>query len=238
MSEEDRNKARERAKRLIRELQNRTEDRGFTEAEALQAAAQLGELLEKYDLNIDEIGVKEDAAKCKKNLIFAPDDAAGSMVNAIGKYCNLISYHETGGTMKYVLFGTPHDLEIGLYLYEMLAESIERGWSDYMEAGNPYSMKARMSFRAGFANRIWTRLMTMKEERDARNRAQTGMALMVLKDQLVTEEFKKQLGIKLVKSAGRQVADASAYYAGQRSGSRANLNNPLGNPSGSGDRLR
>lgn len=231
------NRARERAKRLIRELQNRTTERGFTEAEALEAAAKLGALLEEHNLNIDEVGVKEEAAKCEKNVIFAADEAAGSMVTAIGKYCELIAYRELGAGTKYVLFGTPHDLEIGVYLYEMLSESIERAWSDYMESYG-YSMKKRLSFRAGFANRVYSRLMEMKEERDARNRAQTGTSLMVLKNQLVTEEFTKQLGIKLVKSRGGTVADSSAYYAGQRAGDRANLNNPLGNPSSSASRLR
>lgn len=228
---EQSNAARERAKRLIRELKNRTEDRGFTEAEALQAAKQLGELLEKYDLTIDEVGVKEDAAKCAKNVVFAADNAASSFVTAIGKFCSLIVYEETGGSTKFVFFGTPHDLEIGIYLYEMLSDSVERDWADYSERFG-YSMKKRMSFRAGFANRVYTRLIEMKNERDARNRAQTGTALMVLKNQLVTEEFQKQLGIKLVKSRGTVAADSHAYMHGQAAGNRTNLSNPLTGGSG------
>jgi hypothetical protein len=79
----------------------------------------------------------------------------------------------------------------------------------------------------------------MKEERDARNRKATGTALMVLKDQLVTQEFAKRFpSVKLVKSRGTMVADSDAYLAGQRSGDRTNLNNPLGDPTGSGARLR
>lgn len=229
------NKARERAKRIIRELQQKTEANGCTEHEAMAAAAQIGELLEKYDLEIDEIGVREDAAKCEKNRVFAADPYAGAILAGIRDFCSLIYYRDNSNHTAYVLFGTPHDLEIALYLYEMLSEAIERDWTDYMNRYG-YSMKKRISFRAGFADRVYSRFKQMKADRDARNRV-TGTALVVLKDQLVRQEFGK-LGIHLVKGSGFTIADGSAYRQGQAAGDRANLNNPLGNPGGSSPSLR
>lgn len=225
----------ERVKRVIQALQAKTQDNGCTEEEALAAAAKLGQLLEEHNLSIDEVGVRDETAECRKNEVFAADDYAGTLVVGIKNFCGIIAYreHGAGHAGKYVFFGTAHDVEIALYLYEICAEAMDNDWQSYMDR-HGYSMKKRMSFRAGFAHRVYDRLMEMKRERDERNRKATGTALMVLKDQLVTEAFQRQLGIKLVKCReGRNMqADPSAYREGQSAGGRVNLNNPLGNPAG------
>jgi hypothetical protein len=96
-----------------------------------------------------------------------------------------------------------------------------------------------MSFRAGFSHRVYDRLMEMKREADARQASQC-RDLIVLKDQLVTEEFRKNVGVKLVKRReGRNMAaDQNAYRQGMARGGQVNLRNPLGDPAGSGARLR
>lgn len=228
------NRARERAKRIIAELRNKTEDNGCTEAEAMSAAEQIGELLEKYDIEIDEIGVREDADQCRKNEVFAADEFAGTIVTGIAKFCTLIVYQvkNDGHGCKYVFFGTPHDLELGAYLYEVCAEAMEYDWATYME-DHGYSMKKRASFRMGFSQRVYQRLQQMKAERDARN-ASSCRSLVVLKDQLVRQEF-DALGIHLRKGSGRRVAaDGHAFGRGQAAGDKVNLGNPLGGPGGSG----
>lgn len=227
----------ERAKRIIRELQQKTEQNGCTEEEAMAAAAKMGQLLEDYNLNIDEIGLREDASKCKKNEVFAADQFAGTLVTGIKHFCGIIAY-QVGGEghgMKYVLFGVPHDLEIALYLYEICAEAMEHDWAKYMEV-HGYSMKKRASFRMGFSSRVYERLMQMKADRDARN-ASNCRDLVVLKDQLVKQEFAKT-GIRLVKSSRQVVADNHAYGHGHAAGGRVNLNNPLGGGGPGRDQLR
>ncbi len=226
----------ERVKRIIQGLQAKTEANGATEEEAMAAAAKLGELLEQYDLSIDEVGVREDASQCRKNEVFAADDAAGSLISGIGKFCTLIVYQTrgTGHGSRYTFFGTPHDLEIAVYLYEITAEAMDHDFSSYMEREG-YSMKKRMSFRAGFSQRVYQRLMKMKADRDARR--PTGTALVVLKDQLVKSEWAKE-GIHLSKSRGTFAADRGAFAQGQAAGGRVNLNNPLGGPSGPRGHIR
>lgn len=228
----------ERIKRVIQALRDKTTDNGCTEEEALAAAAKLGALLEEHNLSLDEVGVREEAGQCRKNEVYAADDYAGSLIVGIAHYCEIIAYRSPGDghAGKYVFFGTPHDLEIALYLYEVCAEAMEWDWSRYMETGG-YSMKKRMSFRAGFANRVYARLHEMKAERDARN-VSTCRDLVVLKDQLVRQEFQKT-GVRLVKSRGGYgPADPDAWRAGQAAGGRVNLNNPLGGPGSSNPSLR
>jgi len=229
-------KALDRVKRLIRELQKKTEDNGCSEHEAMAAAQKMGQLLEDYQLNIDEVGIREDASQCRKNEVYAQDQFAGTLISGIRAFCGIIAYQEsgTGHGMKYVLFGTPHDLEIALYLYEVCAEAMDHDWVNYMNE-HGYSMKKRASFRMGFAGRVYDRLRQMKAERDARN-ASTSRALVVLKDQLVKAEWAKQ-GVKLVKSRGTVAADSHAYGHGHAAGGRVNLNNPLGGGGPGNDRL-
>lgn len=220
-------KAIARAKKLIHDLQQVNEDNGATEGEVLNAAKLLGELLEKYNLNLTDASVREDTGHCIKNEVFAADDYAGVLVVGIKHFCGIIAYtvSNDGHAGKYVFFGVEHDVAIALYLYEVCAEAMDHDWSAYMET-HGYSMKKRASFRAGFAHRVYDRLMELKRERDAR--ASSCRDLIILKDQLVTEQFKKQLGIRLVKgkrSGG--AADPSAYNAGMSAGARVNLNNPL-----------
>lgn len=210
----------ERVKRIIRELQKKTIDNGCTEEEALAAAKLMGDLMQKHDLEMDEVGLKEETAQCKKNVVRAVDDFASSIVVGIGNFCTLKVWRSAPG--EFTFFGTPHDLEIGKYLYEIISEAMDYGWSEYSELVG-YSMKKRASYRMGFAHRVCERLRELKEER---NRAVTGTALVVLKDQLVTEEFAK-LNMRLDKARPQMAGDSSAYYSGVSAGSKVNLNNPL-----------
>ncbi len=226
----------ERVKRVIRALQAKSTDNGCTEEEAMEAARKMGELLEQYDLGIDEVGVREDASECRENEVYAADSFAGTLISGIGKFCTLIVYQVTGTGhgMKYKFFGTPHDLLVAGYLYEVCAEAMDHDWSAYMEDFG-YSMKKRASFRSGFSQRVYVRLMQMKAERDARN-ASTSRALVVLKDQLVQTEWRRK-GIRLHKNRSTFRADAHAHGHGQLAGNRVNLNNPVGG-SADKDRLR
>jgi hypothetical protein len=221
-------KAIARAKKLIGDLQNVTPENGATEEEALNAAKRLGELLDKYNLDMSDASIREDTGHCIKNEVFAADDYAGTLVVGIKHFCGIIAYTVTndGHAGKYVFFGVEHDVAIALYLYEICAEAMDHDWSAFMEV-HGYSMKKRASFRAGFATRVYDRLMQLKAERDAK--MSSARDLIVLKDQLVTEQFTKQLGIRLVKSKAKNhgAADPNAYRAGHAAGGRVNLNNPL-----------
>lgn len=232
--------SKERIKRIIRALQERTTDRGCTEAEAMDAAIKIGQLMEEHDLEMGEIGMKEEAKGAKNDRLFATDDHAGVLITGIKNFCSLIAYRDTnyrGHATCYVIFGMPQDLEIAKYLYEICCEAMETGWAKFMESDG-YSMKKRASFRMGFASRVYHRLKDMKEERDQRTYVKTGTALVVVKDAIVKSEFDK-LGIKLRKGVSQgEAADMNAYSKGAMAGQRMNLNNPLTDEAQRAQRLR
>lgn len=232
-------KTNERILRILRELQKRTQEAGCTEAEALAAAEKMGRLMEEHDIEVGEIGMREEASGATKRKLFAADDYAGTLITGLKHFCSLITYidhNERGVAACYVIFGMEHDLEIATYLYEICAEAMDEEWHKFMDR-NGYSMKKRQSFRMGFANRVYRRLLEMKAERDARTYQKTGTSLVVVKDAIVKSEFDK-LGIKLNKARVQQAADMGAYYSGQAAGSRVNLNNPLTGGVGTDPALR
>lgn len=218
-------KSLDRVKRIIRELQQKTIENGCTEEEALAAAEKVGAMLQEHDLEMDDVGIRMEAAGAKKQQVFAADDYAGSICVGISSLCDLKVWVSDPGVFTF--FGTDHDLSLGVYLYEICAEAMDIDWAKYMELYG-YSLKKRASFRMGFAHRVCDRLREIKEARKAAQmKMSTATGLVVLKDQLVQNEFDK-LGMKLRKSAPQRAADRGAYASGQASGERMNLNNPIG----------
>ena len=226
-------KSKDRIRRIIAALRAKTEENGCSEEEAMAAAEKLGQLLREHDMTLDEAGIGLEAKHASKRIVRAPDEYADSVVVGISRLCDLIVWRSNNN--EYSLFGTEPDLEVALYLYEVISYAMDDDWSKFMEE-HGYSVKKRASFRMGFAHRVNDRLRELKRERDAAKAAmaKTGTNLVVVKDQLVKSEFDK-LGIKL--RAGRaksNAADGHAYGQGQAAGSRVNLNNAIGGPSSAG----
>ncbi len=226
-------KQRERAKRLVASLLERTTEAGFTEAEAMESAAKVGALLAQNDLELTDCIVR-DVSDMVRTKVFAADDAASSIIMGIGRLCSLVVYHDSGakGT-QYSLFGHAPDVELATYLWEVCAEAAETGWAAYIKATGVHTGKARSSFRIGYGGRVYRRLVQLREEREAAARARAVVSnctsLVVLKDQIVEAEFAKT-GVKLRSRRGPAVHDRGAYNKGREHGNSVNLSNPLNGP--------
>lgn len=222
----------ERAKRLIRGMLERTEERGFTEAEALEAAAKVGAMLKQYDLELTDVIVRDVSDMVQREL-YAADDAAGGLVTGIGKLCSLQTYHKTGTGGTYVVFGHAPDVELALYLWEVCAHAAEDGWSKHM-AKHGYSKRKRDDYRAGFGSMMYARMSELRAERDAAAQARATASgctsLVVIKDQIVKAEFEKT-GVRLRTRPGRKVKHHGAYVAGADHARTVNISNPLGHGS-------
>ena len=220
----------ERAKRIIRGLQERSTDRGCSEAEAMEAADKIGQLLEQFNLTLSEVELREHS-KMVEDHVYAADEAAGSMVTGIGRLCSLKTYSKRGQTVTtYVLYGFPEDIELAKYLYEVCSESLDYELAQYFER-HGYSKAKRLSFRVGFGQRVSQRLTEMRAKRDAEDAARASKSgctdLVLLKNQIVEQEFGKT-GVKL-RSTKQRVPDGEAYRRGHAQGSKVNLNSPLEN---------
>lgn len=142
------------------------------------------------------------------------------------------------------LFGHESDIALALYLYDVIEAALAtelKGFKKsavYTDARVASRKSASVSFAHGYATRVSERLRAMKATRDKEMEevvaaaaspagSKTGTALIVLKGQIIEEEFDK-LGVKLrTLSSSKSIRDDLAYYHGDAAGGRVNLNRPV-----------
>jgi hypothetical protein len=218
----------ERAKRLINKLLDRTSERGFTEAEAMDASAKVTALLEQFDLTLDEVVMRDE--RCVKREVYAAFDSMAGVAHGIARLCSLKSYRDTGKTgIVYVWFGFERDMELALFLWEVITEAFSTEWAVFTKE-HGFARKTRESFEMGFGERIRTRLTEMREHRDAEAMARMpksgSTSLVFVRDGLVDEEFEKT-GVKLRLMPAKRVHDPSAYWKGDAAGARVQIHTPV-----------
>ena len=111
----------DRLKTRIQGLRSKTTDNGCTEAEALLAAAKVAELLDRYDLSLTDVEIRNGQCeqrhyetRHKKRIPL--DDCIGDIAN----FCDCRVWREKShsGNARYVFFGLPSDIEVVHYLTE------------------------------------------------------------------------------------------------------------------------
>jgi hypothetical protein len=237
----------------IMALANKTTDRGCSEEEAMSAIEKIGDLLEQYNLTMEECDVREE--KCVSVHIPLRGAQRGPATFFARNLARLFSakyYYTseyTGEGWKrraaYVFYVQQHDAETVKYLFELMDKAVAheteayRSTIEYREAVDRRT--ATLDFREGMAERFAERLESMRAENEAAMQAykSTGTALIVLKGKLVEEEFEK-LGIKLrtTYSYGRSTSDDNARASGRAAADRVNLNRPVRGGGSSGYLLK
>jgi hypothetical protein len=239
---------RQKAADRIRALMSKTTNRGCTEAEAIAAMNKVGDLLEQYNLTMDEVSLREQ--KCKHLTIPTGRKSANSMqwiIVTLGRFADCIvwqSRHSNSYRTKevsYHFYGQEQDVAIAEYMYHLINNTMEneteafkrsRDYADAaMERGG--RRRASTSFQRGFIDRITSRLDEMKdevverEERRRRELATPGTDLVVLKEALVQQEFNEDKNTPnglITRTASRSANNYDAYVQGKSAGSRMNLN--------------
>lgn len=216
-------------------LRAKTIDNGCTEGEALAAAAKVAELLDRYDLALSDVEIRE--AACER-LEFEPrhrkriplDDCIG----AIADFCDCRVWREKSptGEGKYVFFGLRPDIEAAQFLSEVIDTAVRselgryKTSSEYRQFRHQERHLANASFALGMVASIADRLVALKAERDSANVA-SGRELVVIKTSVVDAEFER-LGLRFatVQVPGRMVSP-QAYDAGGEAGASLAINPAL-----------
>ncbi|MEI7710356.1 MAG: DUF2786 domain-containing protein [Rhodospirillales bacterium] len=212
----------------IRGLRAKTVDRGCTEHEAMAAAAKVAELLDRHGLTLNELDLRQQVCEGvgietgRKRRV--PID---SCMGTIGTFfdCRVWSERSGNGTIRYIFFGLPGDVDGALYLHDLVARAFETETLEFQN-GNIYrkSMERRTathSFQIGLANGIRTKLSALRTDRDAARRETSGRDLVPVKQSILREELER-LGLHFVaRSAPRpRRASMDAYGAGEEAGAR------------------
>ncbi len=213
-------------------LRAKTIDNGCTEGEALAAAAKVAELLDRYDLALSDVEIRE--APCERREYetrhrkrIPLDDCIG----AIADFCDCRVWREknAAGEGRYVFFGLPPDIEAAQYLTEVIDTAVRSELGRYKTSAGYRQFRhqerhvANASFALGMIASIADRLTAMKTERDSANIA-SGRELVVVKASVVDAELER-LGLQLrtVQSTGRMVSPR-AYDAGGEAGASLAIN--------------
>ncbi len=217
----------------IQGLRAKTIDNGCTEGEALSAAAKVAELLDRYDLSLTDVEIRE--APCEERIYethLKKRIPLDECVGAIAAFCDCRVWREknAAGEARFVFFGLRSDVEVAHYLTELIDGAVraELGRykisADYKRFRHQERHLANASFTLGMCASIADRLVAMKAERDGVIQS-SGRGLIVLKAAVIDTELEK-LGLKLrtVQEGPGRMISPMAYDAGGAAGESVALN--------------
>ncbi len=220
----------------LQALRAKTIANGCTEEEALTAAAKVAELLDRHDLSISDLEIREE--QCEQIAIATnrkQRQPISACIPAIADFCDCKVWREKdhNDKVRYVFFGLRPSIEMAHYVYDVIATAMQTAWLRYARDQRVirYANDEKGSFLFGMAVSIADKLTTMKAERDAANRASSGRDLVVLRHAIVESEFEKlNLTLRQGRASGKKLA-AGAFEAGQSAGQSLAIHPGIGKSS-------
>src|SRR6202047_2025837 len=213
-------------KTRIQGLRAKTTDNACTDAEALLAAVKVAELLDRHNLALTDVEIRN--AQCEQREYETPRKKRiplGDCIGAIANFCDCRVWREKNqvGEARYVFFGIRSDIEVAHYLTELIDNAVRSELGRYKTSAGYRRFRhqdrhvANSSFTLGMVASVADKLTAMKAERDALNNG-TGRDLVVLKASVVDAELDKlDLKLRAVRRPSRMVS-TSAYEAGSAAG--------------------
>ena len=126
-------------KTRIQGLRAKTTDNGCTEAEALLAAVKVAELLDRYDLSLTDVEIRN--AQCEQREYETPrkkriplDDCIGTIANFCG--CRVWREENPAGESRYVFFGLRSDIEVAHYMTELIDNAVRSELGRYKNSAD------------------------------------------------------------------------------------------------------
>ncbi len=213
----------DKLKARLQALREKTIANGCTEEEALSAAAKVAELLDRHDLSLSDLEIRDE--QCTQSAIETnrkQRQPISSCIPAIADYCDCKVWQEKDetGRVRYVFFGLRPSIEMAHYVYDVIATAMQTAWMDYARQQRfiRYGHDEKGSFLFGMAVSIADKLGAMKAERDEAIRVSTGRDLVVVRHAIVEAEFAKlDLNLRRRRASGKTVA-LKAFEAGQFAG--------------------
>lgn len=222
----------DKLKTRIQGLRAKTVDNSCTEAESLLAATKVAELLDRHDLSLTDVELRE--APCERREYetrrkkrIPLDDCIGAIAN----FCDCRVWCEKNqiGEARYVFFGLRSDIEVAHYLTELVDSAVRSELGRYKITPGYQRLRhqernlANASFTLGMVISIAEKLTRMKTGRDETNIG-LGRDLVVIKATVVEAELKKlDLKLRMARRTNRMVLPDS-YEAGGAAGAALAIN--------------
>ena len=222
----------DRLRTRIQGLRSKTTDNGCTEAEALLAAMKVAELLDRYDLSLTDVEIRNSPCEQREYQTYRKKRISlEDCVGAVANFCDCRVWREKrqAGETRYVFFGLRSDIEVAHYLIELIDDAVRselgryKNTAGYRRFRHQDRQVANASFTLGMVASIADKLTAMKRERDA-VRNGTGRDLVVLKTSVVDAELAKlDLQLRIVPGT-MQIVLPAGYEAGEIAGASLAIN--------------
>ena len=213
----------------IQALRAKTVEQGCTEQEALTAAEKVAELLDRYGLNLSELDLRKQT--CEGIGVETDRKRRGPIddcMNTIATFFDCRVWVETSaeGTLRYIFFGLPADVQASVYLHDLIAQAFISETAAfqtgefYRSADSGRRRSATNSFQIGLARGINQKLQTLRQSRDVASAGSSGRALVPIKDAMIDNDLER-LGLTFHRhAAARRRVLPTAYNAGKEAGER------------------
>lgn len=223
---------REKIAARIRALRAKTVANGCTEDEAISAAAKVAEMLERYNMTVDEAEMRASPFERREE---AHDDVVGDrclwkIASAVTVLTGTTYWRSPPGVfpVKVTFFGFAHEVEIASFMTDLCANALRCEQGRILRGG-------KRAYTARQRSRLYPYLDGMTDRLCARLRAlvppqQTGAGLVVLRNELLKAALEDE-GVGL--RDGRAAASRShwdSYRDGQEAGDRVALNAGVSGP--------
>lgn len=216
----------DKIKELLKSLRAKAQDKGATEAEAMEAMKAALKLSAKYGVSLDDLKDEDNvtinrydtASNGDKSYLHEVDSL---LATSIAKFCDCRVWRD-GGNICFA--GIDSDIEFAVFVRDRLKATMEFEYEIYREFVHEGRITAgvRKSFMMGFASRVIARLKEFKAEQATFDKDST--ALVVRKTDLVNTWVEKNVGALYAGRRGRYGnVHAGAYASGQYSGGQADI---------------
>lgn len=228
---------RDKIKAKIVKLLSKTEDKGCSEAEAVMAAEKAAELMTHYDIEATELDFRSKSCVKKSADLrkYGNKIIADTVSVQIARLCDVRGWKSSGEGKKYY-FGFEQDVDIALYLYDLIGTAIlneleaYKNSSDYEDAkaDGYHGISLMTSFFHGIHDRLCERVRVLADEKKQKV-AKSANALVPVKMEKINDEF-GDLGLNLSSSRSYRYGShaGSAYKAGQASANRIGISKGVG----------
>lgn len=208
-------KAIERAKKLMAMAADSSSPN-----EAAIAARRARAIIDKYQINLSELGDKDQFGTSIGSKARQRTPAwEQTLCISIADLNDCIAKFDGQG--RIVFKGFAEDAEVCAFMYHYITENGKRCCKAYI-ARNPRG--CRNSFKLGYAWAVKEKISEIIKERQAEIKTSTGTSLVLLKKNLVESEF----GVANYGEKATATANPSSQLAGEIAGRRTNIVTGLG----------
>lgn len=218
----------------VRALRAKAGDAASSKAEVLASLAMLAKLVAKYDIDETEL-----ATKTKHDILSGEYQTGQKRLHTALLCCgrSIEYFTETkmwkvGSTGQIKFAGLPSDVEMALYLVELVQCGADRAYVDFYRKFKDTHRHAdlrgagvRTGFMMGFGTTVAARLRALKDE--YRKRPATGTSLVLVKTDLIRGYLNDE-GISIHPKSYSRNGSSLSKAAGVKAGQKLNLSRPLG----------